>query len=101
MKESEFPSSVSDAIVKAKWLLPQLKELKEDHAKHHFLVTQVSFLLLLSKSNTHHSSGSYSASFYLSTFVPSSLFPEPSRSKKKMSKNTDPFENIAITLERF
>ena len=30
------------------------------------------------------------------------LFPEqPSRSKKKMSKNTDPFENIAITLERF
>ena len=38
---------------------------------------------------------------YLSTFVPSSLFPEPSRTKKKMSKNTDPFENIAITLERF
>ena len=29
----------SDAIVKAKWL-PQLKE---DHAKHHFLVTQVGF----------------------------------------------------------
>ena len=98
MKESDFPFFVSDAIVKAKWLLPQLKE---DHAKHHFLVTQVSFLLLLSKSNTHHSSESYSTSFYLSTFVPSSLFPEPSRSKKKMSKNTDPFENIAITLERF
>ena len=50
--KQEFFSLVSDAIVKAKWLL----QLKEDHAKHHFLVTQVRFFFFATAFKVQYTS---------------------------------------------